>query len=273
MARGFALRIAATLLAAASMAMPAVETDGIGLLADAVMATAAVDDLPIIMSCPPTLDVLPDLYTEAADAWSSAAIEEIRAKTSLAVWKSTSAPRAPDNSYNSFTRPPEPTRHVAVVVLLAQTALGPPSPLRVEGFVAQIVLLGLRDQNLRLSHQTRQVRETRGTAARAHAHEAFLRAVLQTDVARLAFRVLRTLFDGLRRGLLVFLVGVVLFGAAAACYFITIFVCGRRGASGSGGIDRRSILFDNSHSARGRPARGALRRRQEHHDLLQSALQ
>ena len=217
MARGFALRIAATLLAAASMAMPAVETDGIGLLADAVMATAAVDDLPIIMSCPPTLDVLPDLYTEAADAWSSAAIEEIRAKTSLAVWKSTSAPRAPDNSYNSFTRPPEPTRHVAVVVLLAQTALGPPSPLRVEGFVAQIVLLGLRDQNLRLSHQTRQVRETCGTAARAHAHEAFLRAVLQTDVARLAFRVLRTLFDGLRRGLLVFLVGVVLFGAASAC--------------------------------------------------------
>ena len=48
---------------------------------------------------------------------------------------------------------------------------------------------------------------------------------------------------------------------------------GRRGARGSGGIDRRSILFDNSHSARGRPARGALRRRQEHHDLLQSALQ
>ena len=73
--------------------------------------------------------------------------------------------------------------------------------------------------------------------------------------------VVRTYLDSVRDGLIVFLVSVVLFGAAAACYFITIFVCGRRGASGSGGIDRRSILFDNSHSARGRPARGALRRR------------
>ena len=117
------------------------------------------------------------------------------------------------------------------------------------------------------------MRDAGRPAARTHTYEPLIGAVLQTDVARLAFRVLRTLFDGLRRGLLVFLVGVVLFGAAAACYFITIFVCGRRGASGSGGIDRRSILFDNSHSARGRPARGALRRRQEHHDLLQSALQ
>ncbi len=109
MARGIAFRIAATLLAAASMATPAVETDGIGLLADAVMAAPAVDDLPIIMSCPPTFDVLPDLYTEAADAWSTAVIEEIQAKTSLAVWKSTSAPRADNSSLSRFTAMTRPS--------------------------------------------------------------------------------------------------------------------------------------------------------------------
>ena len=91
------------------MAMPAVETDGIGLLANAVMAAPAVDDLPIIMSCPPTFDVLPDLYTEAAEAFSTAVIEEIWQKTSLPVRKSTNAPRAPDNSslsrFSAMTRP------------------------------------------------------------------------------------------------------------------------------------------------------------------------
>ena len=48
------------------------------------------------------------LYTEAADAWSTAVIEEIQAKTSLAVWKSTSAPRADNSSLSRFsamTRP------------------------------------------------------------------------------------------------------------------------------------------------------------------------
>ena len=92
MARGFAF--VATLLAAGSMATPAVETDGIGFLADVVMATPAVDDLPIIMSCPPTLDVLPDLFTEAADAFSTAVIEGI--------WQTTSLP----------VRRPKPTRRV-----------------------------------------------------------------------------------------------------------------------------------------------------------------
>jgi hypothetical protein len=58
------------------------------------MAAPAVDDLPIIMSCPPTYDVLPDLFTEAADAFSTAVIEGIWQTTSLPVWKSTSAPRA-----------------------------------------------------------------------------------------------------------------------------------------------------------------------------------
>ena len=68
------------------------------------------------------------------------------------------------------------------------------------------------------------MREARRPAARAPAHEAFLRAVLQTDVARLALRVVRALFDGVRDGLLVFFVGVVLFRAAAAGYFITLVV-------------------------------------------------
>ena len=92
MVRGFAF--VATLLAAGSMATPAVAMDGIGFLADVVMATPAVDDLPIIMSCPPTLDVLPDYLKEAADAFSTVVIEEIWQKTSLPVRKSTNAPRA-----------------------------------------------------------------------------------------------------------------------------------------------------------------------------------
>ena len=97
MARGFAF--VATLLAAGSMATPAVETDGIGFLADVVMAAPAVDDLPTIMSCPPTHDVLPDLYTAAADAFSTTVIEKIWQTTSLPVWKSTSAPRAFTKSF------------------------------------------------------------------------------------------------------------------------------------------------------------------------------
>ena len=47
---------------------------------------------------------------------------------------------------------------------------------------------------------------------------------LHADVARLAFSVLRALLDRGRDGLLVFFVGVVLFGAAAAGYFVTNFV-------------------------------------------------
>jgi len=120
------------------------------------------------------------------------------------------------------------------------------------------------------------VRDAGRPAARAHAHEAFLRAVLQTNVARLAFRVLRTLFDGLRRGLLVFLVGVVLFGAAAACYFITIFVV----AAAVRVVAEASITAvscSTIHTVRGGVVLEGLcaggAGRQEHHDLLQSALQ
>jgi hypothetical protein len=68
------------------------------------------------------------------------------------------------------------------------------------------------------------VRKTRSTAARTHAHKAFPRAVLQTNVARLAFRVVRTFLDSVRDGLLVFLVGVVLFGAATVGDLLTLVV-------------------------------------------------
>ena len=42
-----------------------------------------------------------------------------------------------------------------------------------------------------LFHETRHVRKSRRPAARAPAHEALLRAIFQTNVARLAFGVLR----------------------------------------------------------------------------------
>ena len=44
---------------------------------------------------------------------------------------------------------------------------------------------------------------------------------LRADVARLAFRVIRARLDGLRDGLLVFFVGVILLRVAAAVYFLT----------------------------------------------------
>ena len=62
------------------------------------------------------------------------------------------------------------------------------------------------------------MREPCPPAARAPAHETFLRVAVQTNKARLALRVIRTFLDGVRDGLIVLLVGVVWFGAAAACY-------------------------------------------------------
>ena len=63
------------------------------------------------------------------------------------------------------------------------------------------------------------MREALVSLACASAHEAFLGVrmdALQADVARLTFRVGRARLDGLRDGLLVFFVGVVLFSVAAA---------------------------------------------------------
>ena len=82
---------------------------------------------------------------------------------------------------------------------------------------AQIVFLGLRNQNLRLLRQARHVRETRCPTTRAPAHEALLRFPVQglrADEARLALRVLlaRLRRDGY--GLRVLVICVVLLGAA-----------------------------------------------------------
>ena len=78
---------------------------------------------------------------------------------------------------------------------------------------AQFILLGLSDQNLRLLRQARRVRDAQFwrrnailISTRTSTHEAFSRARmhgLETDVAFLALRVVRTLFDGLRDGLLI----------------------------------------------------------------------
>jgi len=64
------------------------------------------------------------------------------------------------------------------------------------------------------------VREAVFASARAHTHEAFFITLAITDVARLALRVVRAFRDRDRDGLLVFFLGVVLFGAAAATYFL-----------------------------------------------------
>ena len=108
--------------------------------------------------------------------------------------------------------------------MLAQATLKPPWPPLIKRLVAQIVLLRLREQNLRLLRETRNMRETRRPAARAPAHETLLRFPvegLRADVACLALRVVRALLDRDRDGLLVFFVGVVLLRVAAAVYFLT----------------------------------------------------
>ena len=115
-------------------------------------------------------------------------------------------------------RPPERALHDAVVFLLAQAARVPPIKPLIH-LVVQIVLLGLSDQNLRLLRQARHVRETRRPAARAPAHEALLCFPVEgfrADVARLTFCVVRTRLRRNRHGLLIFVVGVVLFRVAAA---------------------------------------------------------
>jgi hypothetical protein len=110
-----------------------------------------------------------------------------------------------------------------MIFLLAQAAIVPPMKPLNKHALPQIVLLRLRDQNLRLLRQARQVREARRTAARAHAHETFLRFPvegLRADVARLPLRIVGARLDRDRDGLLVFFVGVVLFCVAAAVYFL-----------------------------------------------------
>jgi len=114
-----------------------------------------------------------------------------------------------------------------VVILLAQTAHVPPIEPLSQHLVIQIVLLDLRDQNLRLLRQTRHVREARRSATRTHAHEALLRLPvegLRADVARLALGVLGAFLGRDRDGLRIPLVSVVLFGAACFFYFFAELV-------------------------------------------------
>jgi len=58
----------------------------------------------------------------------------------------------------------------------------------------------------------------------ASPYEALLRVAVHTNKAYLAFGVLRTPKDGVRDGFLVFLVGVVLFGAATIGDLLTLVV-------------------------------------------------
>ena len=105
------------------------------------------------------------------------------------------------------------------MMLLAQATLVPPLPPHIQRIGPQIILLGLLAQDLRLLRQTRHVREARRPAARTHTYEAFLCFPMQglrADVARLALRVVRARLDGLRDGLLVFFVCIILFCVAAA---------------------------------------------------------
>ena len=114
-----------------------------------------------------------------------------------------------------------------MVALLAQAARAPPLKPLIPHLVAQIVLHGLRDQNLGLLRQARNVRETRRPAARAPPHEALLRFPvegLRADEARLTFRVIGAFLDRDGYGLRVLLICVVLFGAASLFYLLTELV-------------------------------------------------
>ena len=53
------------------------------------------------------------------------------------------------------------------------------------------------------------------------ATDSSVSTALRADEARLALRVVRARLDGLRDGLLVFFIGVVLLRVAAAVYFLT----------------------------------------------------
>ena len=107
-----------------------------------------------------------------------------------------------------------------MVILLTQATRVPPSEPRIKCLAVQIVLLGLRKQNLRLLRQARHVGKTRRPAARAPANEALLRFPVQglrADVARLALGVVGALLDRDRNGLCIFLICVLLL--SAACFF------------------------------------------------------
>jgi hypothetical protein len=106
----------------------------------------------------------------------------------------------------------------------------PPFPHCILHLDYQIVLLGLRKQNLRLLRQARHVHDAQfwrrnavTISTRATTHEAFSRAWMQgleADVAFLPLCVVRARLDRDRDGLLIFVVCIVLFRVAAAVYFL-----------------------------------------------------
>ena len=128
-----------------------------------------------------------------------------------------------------------------MVLLLTQATNAPPPPPRRSRLSIQIsVLLPLREQNLRLLRQARNVHEALRRVTRASAHEALLRASmdgLRADVARLPFRVLRALLDRVRHGLRIFVIRMKLLGTAAsfnilaevvmAAFFPVLLLAGR----------------------------------------------
>ena len=139
-------------------------------------------------------------------------------------------------------RPAERAINDTVVALFAQATCIPPLPPVIKRLVPQIVLLDLRDQNLGLLRQARNMREARRPAASTHAHETLLgfpMESLRADVARLALCVLGARLDRDRDGLLVFFVGVILLRVAAAVYFLTAQQTRRGGGAFFVGLNRR----------------------------------
>ena len=124
-------------------------------------------------------------------------------------------------------RPPERAVHDAMVMLLAQAARAPLFPPHVLHLVVQIVLLGLRHQNLRLLRQARHVHKAFGRMARAPAHKTLAGMSmdgLKADVARLVLRVLGARLRRNRDGRRTLLIRIVLLGAACFFYFPTELV-------------------------------------------------
>ena len=88
-------------------------------------------------------------------------------------------------------------------------------------------MLDLRDQNLRLLRQTRNMCKPRRPATRAPAHEALLRFPvegLRANIARLAFRVIGAFLDRGRDGLCVLLIRMVLLGTTGFFYLLAELV-------------------------------------------------
>ena len=118
-----------------------------------------------------------------------------------------------------------------MVMLLAQAARAPLFPPHVLHLVVQIVLLGLRHQNLRLLRQARHVHKAFGRMARAPAHKTLAGMSmdgLKADVARLVLRVLGARLRRNRDGRRTLLIRIVLLGAARFLYVFAELIMAAR---------------------------------------------